>query len=405
MWIKSRLTNGMKNGVENMPIKLKPHQIDAIKKMHNGCILNGGMGTGKSITSLYYYLKETNAEKDLYIITTARKRNLGEWEDECLKVFNKRQLTRVKIIDSWNNIKKYDKVHESFFIFDEDRVTGSGAWVKAFLKISKKNQWIILSATPGDSWKDYIPVFVANGFYRNKTEFEREHIIFARYCTFPKIDGYIGTKKLERLRDAILIDMPMMRITIPMHINVVCPYDMMLYKSLRKKRWDPYKQEPIDTAAALCYLERRVVNSDPSRGREVRKIVKKHHKVIIFYNFDYEIEMLRKYKYGDGVIFAEYNGHKHELTPTGDKWVYAVQYNSGNEGWNCITANTMIFFSQNYSYKIMTQAAGRIDRMNTPFKELYYYHLISGSSIDLAIKECLAQKKDFNERDYANDRE
>lgn len=384
-----------------MSISLYDHQLDAINKMKNGCILCGGVGSGKSRTSLaYYYIQQggkldANARlknsKNLYIITTAKKRDSLEWEDE-LSVFS---LSAT--IDSWNNIKKYAYVSGSFFIFDEQRVVGSGAWVRAFLKIAKRNDWILLSATPGDTWADYIPVFIANGFYKNKTEFNSQHAVYVKYGKFWKPDKYIGTNKLNRLRNEILVDMDFKRDTIPNNIDILCEYDKEKYKEIMKTRWDPYKNEPIQQAAGLCYVLRKLVNSDESRSNEILSILKKHPKAIIFYSYDYELDILKSIDYGPGVKMAEWNGHKHQSVPEGDKWVYFVQYTSGSEGWNCITTDTIIFYSQTYSYKVLSQASGRIDRINTPYKDLYYYHLKTKSAIDIAIGRALKQKKTFNE--------
>lgn len=376
-------------------IKLREHQLLALKRMQNGCILNGGVGSGKSVTGLTYYMQHER-QRDLYIITTARKRDTGEWYDDIDKVGLKKKVT----IDSWNNIKKYANVKQAFFIFDEDRVTGSGTWVKCFLKIAKANHWIILSATPGDKWVDYIPVFIANGFYKNKTEFANEHIIYSRFTKYPQIDRYIGTKKLYKLREAILVDMPFERTTVPHHITVSCEYDKDTYKIIRKDRWNPFENRPILNISELCSLERRIANADKSRGRYVRSLSKYHRKVIIFYNFDYELELLKSYKYGAEFVIAEWNGHKHDPIPDSKNWVYLVQYTAGNEGWNCISTNVIIFYSQNYSYRVMVQASGRIDRLNTTFRDLYYYHLVSKSPIDLAIQKALREKREFNEREY-----
>ena len=403
-------------------IKLRDYQIDAISKMKTGCILNGGVGSGKSLTSLsYYYLKNggdigflkggdyipmEDPPKDLYIITTARKRDTLEWEGELspflLSVHNdKNTYSNKVVVDSWNNIQKYKDVKGAFFIFDEQRVVGSGAWVKAFLKISKVNEWILLSATPGDTWSDYIPVFIANGFYKNKTEFIREHVIYSRFCKFPKIDRYVNTGRLLRLRRSILIDMDFKRETIQHHEDIYVDYDVTMYKDITKRRWDIWKDEPITNASGLCYALRKVVNTHKSRSEELLKIFKKHPKMIIFYNFDYELEILKNLDYGKGVKISEWNGHKHEPTPTTKSGVYLVQYTAGAEGWNCITTDTIVFYSQNYSYKIMLQSAGRIDRLNTPFTDLYYYHLKTRSGIDVAISKALRNKKKFNEKDFA----
>lgn len=402
-------------------MELRDYQLEAIGKMKNGCILNGGVGSGKSLTSLsYYYLQNggsleflsgkdyipmPNPPKDLYIITTARKRDTFEWEGELshFLLSTHEELNKYDnevIVDSWNNIQKYKDVEDAFFIFDEQRVVGSGAWVKAFLKIAKKNQWILLSATPGDTWSDYIPVFIANGFYKNKTEFMREHAVFSRFSKYPKIEKYIGTGKLIRQRREILVDMKFERETVQHHYDIYVEYDNKLYKDVMKRRWDIWNDEPIINASGLCYALRKIVNSHESRSTKLLELFETHQKMIVFYNFDYELEILKSLYFGEGVIIAEWNGHKHEPTPTGNRWVYLVQYTAGAEGWNCITTDTIVFYSLNYSYKIMHQSAGRIDRLNTPYKDLHYYYLKSRSGIDLAIERALNDKRKFNESSF-----
>jgi len=405
-----------------MSVKLFDYQIETVKKMKNGCILCGGVGSGKSLTALSYYYLQNGGDpdsliggdyipmddppKDLYIITTARKRDTLEWEGELspfllsthpeINLYHNHKV----IVDSWNNIGKYVDVTDAFFIFDEQRVIGSGVWVKSFLKITKTNDWILLSATPGDTWQDYIPVFIANGFYKNRTEFTREHIIYSHFTKFPKIDRYIGTGKLLKLRRSILIDMGFKRETIPHHEDVYVSYNIETYKDVSRTRWNPYKNEPIQNAGELCYVWRKIVNSDESRQVAVLEIFENHPKVIIFYNFDYELEILKNLGFGSGVKIAEWNGHKHEPIPNSKSWVYLVQYTAGCEGWNCIKTDTIIFYSQNYSYKVMVQAAGRTDRLNTPYTDLYYYHLKSRSGIDLGISRSLKEKKNFNETKF-----
>ena len=397
-------------------MQLRDYQLKAIDNMKTGCILNGGVGSGKSLTSLsYYYLQNGGSRefltggkygwmedpKDLYIITTARKRDTLEWEGEFSHFILDAYFNKV-VVDSWNNIQKYATVTNSFFIFDEQRVVGSGAWVKAFLKIAKLNEWILLSATPGDTWTDYIPVFVANGFYKNKTEFMREHAVFARFSKYPKIERFINTGRLLRQRKMILIDMDFKRETVQHHEDIYVQYDVATYKDVMKRRWDIWKDEPIINASGLCYALRKIVNTHESRANKLLDIFKTHKKMIVFYNFDYELEILKNLDYGKNVVVAEWNGHKHEPTPTACEWVYLVQYTAGAEGWNCITTDTIVFYSQNYSYKIMHQSAGRIDRLNTPFTDLYYYHLKTRSNIDLAIAKALNSKKKFNESGFAN---
>lgn len=390
--------------------------------MHNGCILCGGVGSGKSRTALaYYYIQndgKVNTEhneyvpmddppQDLYIITTAHKRDTLEWEGEMIPFFlspkKEANLYSNKVaVDSWNNIEKYSEIKNAFFIFDEQRLVGNGTWVKAFLKIARWNNWILLSASPGDCWSDYIPVFIANGFYKNRSEFIREHVIYSRFSKYPKIDRYLNTGRLIRLRDKILVDMDFNRQTVSHHEDIYVQYDIPKYKDAIRNRWDIFEDKPIQQASGLCYALRRIVNSDISRQVALLELFEKHPKMIIFYNFDYELDILKGLYYGDSVDIAEWNGHKHQPVPDSNQWVYLVQYTAGAEGWNCIKTDTIVFFSQNYSYKVMLQAAGRIDRLNTPYRDLYYYHLKSRSGIDLAISKALKDKKKFNERKFVN---
>ncbi|MDT3386447.1 MAG: hypothetical protein LIR46_01565 [Bacteroidota bacterium] len=385
--------------------------------MKNGCILCSRTGSGKSRTALaYYYIRNggdldaidvsrmVNTPKDLYIITTAKKRDDAEWvgemapflltPNEDLKIYNHKI-----VIDSWNNIQKYKEVKDSFFIFDEDRVTGDGKWVKAFLKIARNNEWIILSATPGDNWIDYIPVFIANGFYKNKTDFENQHVIYkwrpgVKYKT---VHGYIRTSQLHKFRNIILIDMDFERPTVSHHEDRICAFDRDMYNFVMKKRWNFEKEKPIENISELCYCLRKLVNCDQSREVMLLELYEKHPRLIVFYNLDCELLLLRELCKNNGIVWTEWNGHKHEDVPTGENWMYFVQYNAGAEAWNCITTDTIIFFSQTYSYKTLVQAAGRIDRMNTPYRDLYYYHFKSKAPIDLGISMALKNKKKFNE--------
>lgn len=400
-----------------MSTQLYDYQLDAMKKMRNGCILCGGVGSGKSRTAVAYYFTQNGGQldpykkmkknpQDLYIITTARKRDTLEWEGELgnflltTHLENRLYLHKV-VVDSWNNIKKYVGVKGAFFIFDEQRVVGSGTWVKSFLKIAKVNNWILLSATPGDKWEDYIPVFIANGFYKNRTDFGSQHLVYSRFSKYPKVQSYMQTGTLIGFRNRILVDMDFTRQTVAHHEDIYCTYDVLTYKNVMRKRWDIYKNEPIQQAAGLCYVLRRIVNSDESRQVVLLELYDKHPKMIVFYNYDYELEILKSLYFGEGVEIAQWNGHVHQPVPDGSKWVYLVQYIAGAEGWNCIKTDTIVFWSQNYSYKIMQQSSGRIDRLNTPYHDLYYYHLKSRSAIDMAISKALEEKKKFNERKFA----
>jgi hypothetical protein len=403
-----------------MAVELHPHQLKAIGEMKNGCVLKGGVGVGKSITSIAYFFTEVCGgdlrvngfgdyspmlkPRDLYIITTALKRNSLDWEKEALPfgLSTNREFSfcgvQVKV-DSWNNIENYKDVKNAFFIFDEQRLVGSGSWVKAFLEISKQNEWIILSATPGDNWMDYCPIFVANGFYKNRTEFIRQHVVFSRFSKFPKIERYVETGILDRHRRNISVDMPYERHTKRHIVQHIVGYDADLFKKVWKDRWHIYEDRPLKDAGEMCLVARKLVNSDPSRLASVAELSEKHPRLIVFYNFNYELDALRTLAETLDITVAEWNGHKHEAVPDTDNWLYLVQYTAGAEGWNCISTNAIVFYSLNYSWKINEQSRGRIDRMNTKYVDLHYYVLRSGSEIERLIMRALMGKKNFNEKD------
>lgn len=377
-------------------VKLHPHQEEALERLKSGKVLVGGVGSGKSLVGASWALKQPNSG-GIVVITTARKRDSLEWVGEFAMAGSGMEGITV---DSWNNISKYADARDTVFIFDEQRVVGSGKWVKAFLKITKRNKWVLLSATPGDTWLDYVPLFLANGFYKNKTEFYEDHVVWDRFARYPRVKRFVAVHRLEKLRRRILVDMPVARHTVRNRIYVPVRYRVTEYNEIMKKRFDPYKKEPIASAGELCYVLRKCVNQDRDRLEAVRGILKKRSRIIVFYNFDYELEILRELS--DTCVVKEWNGHKHEPVPDGERWVYLVQYASGAEAWNCTVTDTVVFYSLNYSWKVMEQSEGRIDRMNTPFTNLWYYFLESESAIDQSIKKSLKRKKKFNEKVFAD---
>jgi hypothetical protein len=409
--------------------RLSEHQLEALALLRTGSILKGTVGSGKSRTAIAYFLqaecgwtmepfatvKNPETKKQLLIITMAKKRDEHDWDYELAQFGIPADIYGLSVIvDSWNNIKKYESF-TGFAIFDEQKVSGYGAWVKSFLKITKQcSGWILLSATPGDTWLDYIPVFIANGFYKNKTAFVAEHVIFDRYSKYPKVDKYLRENKLLYLRDHITVNMDFQRSIEKHEIELWCDYDRKAYDFIKKERKDPYERisrseetdgfiyKPIKNNSKFCFLLRRAAYDHESRIGDLRDVVDKHGKVIVFYNFRRELEIIRSAFENGHITIAEYNGRRHDSIPTTNKWIYLVQYNL-SEGWNCITSDCVVFFSSNYSWRTLEQCKGRIDRMNTPFSDLYYYHIWSDAPIEKAIKAANKRKEIFNERQFTGD--
>ena len=406
-----------------MIVVYRPEQIQAVRQLQNGSILAGGVGSGKTLTSLAWYLtsvcnaasfkkggslakKKVKGSPTLYVITTAKKRDSLEWEEEAARLGLSTDpecsfTGSAIVVDSWNNIWKYSDREHAVFFFDEQRASGSGRWVKEFLKITRKNTWLLLSATPGDVWMDYLPVFMAHGFFRTRTEFLEDHVIFDRFVKYPKVKRYIGEAKLQRLRQSILVEMPMERHTTRVRKTIYCNYDHDLYKWVVKNRMDPWTNEPLRDAGGVCRILRKVVSDNDWRSDETLRLLTSHERVIVFYNYDYELERILAVADRDGRPSSQWNGHRHDPVPGGERWIYICQYTSAAEGWNCTSTDTVLFWSLNYSWRVTEQCEGRIDRMNTPYSRLNYYFLESRSSIDQAVRRSLSAKRVFNEKAFA----
>lgn len=405
-----------------MTVTYRPEQIQAVRQLQNGSILAGGVGSGKTLTSLAWYLtsvcnaasfekggslakKKVKGSPTLYVITTAKKRDSLEWEEEAARLGLSTDPTcsftgSHIVVDSWNNIWKYSDREHAVFFFDEQRASGSGRWVKEFLKITRKNTWLLLSATPGDVWMDYLPVFMAHGFFRTRTEFMEDHVIFDRFAKYPKVKRYIGEAKLQRLRRSILVEMPVVRHTTRERETVYCDYDRDLYKWVVKNRMDPWTEEPLRDAGGVCRILRKVVSDNDWRSAEAKRILASNERVIVFYNYNYELDRILAVSESLGLPTAQWNGHRHDAIPAESRWVYICQYTSAAEGWNCTSTDTVLFWSLNYSWRVTEQCEGRIDRLNTPYSRLKYYFLESHSSIDEAVRRSLSSKKVFNERAF-----
>lgn len=374
-------------------IELYPYQRKAVDRLHNGSVLCGKVGSGKSLTGLFYYM-ENHIDKPLYIITVAKKRNDREWhrDFEALGIDG--------VVDSWNNIEKYTDVKDAFFIFDEQRAIGYGKWGMAFIHIARKNNWIMLTATPGDVWMDWMCIFIANNFYRNKTDFVDQHVEYNPYSKFPQIRRYHKTDKLERFRRYLAVPMQDFRTTNLHRKYINADFDKDLYKTVVKTRFNPYTEEPIMNASEFTQVLRRIINTSERRRIHAKQEIMTRDKVIVFYNYTYELDILKEICQELDRAYYQWNGQKHEAIPDAKTWVYLVQYTAGAEGWNCITTDTILFYSLNYSYRIMEQSEGRINRVNTSFENLYYVYLKSPASIDDAIERSIRSKKKFNERNW-----
>lgn len=381
----------------SMKFELYQHQKEAVKKLSSGSLLYGKVGSGKTLTALTFYKKQYS-DKSLIVITTAKKRDSNDWLAEA-DMLDMHHL----VVDSWNNIKRYSDIKNSFFIFDEQRVIGNGTWTKSFLKIAKHNKWILLSGTPGDTWMDYMPLFIANGFYRNKTDFIEQHVEYERYTKFPKVKAIHNSKKLSDNLDRVMVQMKFRRKVIRRKHYIDTNYPIDVVKNVKDTRFNPYTNKPIRTPSEYTQVMRRLVAESDDRKEKTKELILALDKVILFYNYNYERDILLDMLNSVDINYGEYSGHKHDPLPKGKQWVYLVQYTAGAEGWNCTETDRMIFYSPNYSYRIVEQCEGRIDRLNSLYSELHYYYCRSDSSIDKAVFRALATKRRFNEKNWGKE--
>lgn len=374
-------------------IELYDYQRRAVDRLHNGSVLCGKVGSGKSLTGLFYYM-ENHSDLPLYIITVAKKRNDKEWHRDL------EMLGIEGTVDSWNNITKYLDVKDAFFLFDEQRAIGYGSWGTSFIKIARKNKWIMLTATPGDVWMDWMCIFLANNFYRNKTEFVDRHVEYNPYSKFPQIKRYHEVDRLERLRRHLAVPMADFRTTKTNRQYINTAFDKELYKQVIDTRFNPFTETPIMNASEFTQVLRRIINTSPRRIANAKQQIMTRDRIIVFYNYTYELDILKEICQELNRAYYQWNGQKHEHIPDAAEWVYLVQYTAGAEGWNCITTDTILFYSLNYSYRVMEQSEGRINRVNTSFNDLFYLYLKSPASIDDAIERSIRSKKKFNERNW-----
>lgn len=372
-------------------LNLYDHQLEALKKIKSGSILNGGVGSGKTLTSLVFY-KKNFSDRKLYVITTAKKRDTGDWEEDA-----KKAGVTIESVDSWNNITNYIWLENAFVIFDEQRVVGYSTWGKSFIKICQRNKWILLTATPGDSWIEYMPVFIANGFYKNKTDFVDRHVEYDQWVKYPKIKNYHNVGILMRNRNQILVPMEFKRSTKRHRQMIFSKHDEVLYNRVLRERWNVFDDKPIENVSEMLQCLRKVVATDDDRIFNAKVLMDIYDRIIVFYNYNYERDILIRIANELGKEYWEWNGHAHQEVPNLDNWLYFVQYTAGAEGWNCITTNTILFYSMNYSYKITEQAEGRIDRLNTKYVDLEYYFLTSNASVDKDVYKAIRTKQKFNE--------
>lgn len=377
-------------------LTLYPWQEKAVNELASGKVLYGEVGSGKTFTALVFY-KKNYGHLPLYVITTAKKRDTGDWEKEA-GVVGITELT----VDSWNNIKEYVDISNAFFIFDEQRAVGYGTWSLSMIKIAwNSNKWVMLTGTPGDRWIDYMTLFIANGWYKNKTDFINQHVEYDRFAKYPRVKAYHNQAKLQNYRKSILVGMHMVRKTERERIDIVAGYNKEKYMWAKNLKRNPDTGKPFKGAGEYTQFARKLVSTSKGRVEQLERLLAFIERPIVFYNYDYERDILLQSITKLGLTYAEWSGHKHQSVPTGEHWVYIVQYTAGAEGWNCTTTDSMIFYSPNYSYKMMEQAEGRIDRLNTSYTHLKYYFLQSESPIDHSVFNAIKKKKKFNESAWA----
>lgn len=391
---------------------LYEYQKKVIDKADSSWLFALGTGTGKTILSIHHYLKHYNGES-LLIIAPAQKVLEGGWDREVQRVANFYNIQIQYDVMSYGVLAKKWNLYKGWFvIFDECHYVKNPTSQrgKAALNLTRiSTNFSLLSATPSSNgWADTINYMLMFNFYRNKTQFIKEHAIhetkFFGQKQIKVIADWKDQDKLKMLYQSIstklskddCLDLP------PLIFEDVYFKVSKEYEIIRKKRVLETENGPIayDTVMKLQHGLRFYANQKDKLSYTEMLAESTNENIVIFYYYQQEKDDLVKVLAKNKKIY-EVSGKVNHL-PSRDQWdelkntVTLVQYQAGAAGIELQYCNLVIFYTPTFSFQDYDQALGRAYR-NGQTKKVTVYRYITKKSVEEHVYRSLAEKKDFTE--------
>lgn len=384
-------------------------QRQLLNSIEENYIIAADTGTGKTMMAIHHYLKHNTGEP-LLILAPPQKIKEGGWQRELDFVASHYNIEIPYDIISYGVLSKRWKEYKDWFlVMDECHYVKNPTSQrgKAAINLTKQStNFLLLSATPSSNgWGDTIAYMIMFGYYKNKTQFLKEHAVYNRidYGNGPVnvVSDYRDQEKLQKLYQSFSIklakedclDLP------PLVFEKVHFKPSKEYNIIKKDR--VLGEELFDNISKLQHGLRFYANQADKLKYTEMLLEGTEENVIIFYNYKQENEELKKIAKKLKKKVFEVSGSKTNL-PDKEKWtslknsVTIVQYQAGAAGIELQYANIVIFHTPTYSYQDYEQALGRAYR-NGQTKKVTVYQYITKNTIETSIYQALAAKKDFTE--------
>ena len=404
------------------------------------------MGTGKTFVSMAFFEKSERAK--LLVVCLATK--VDDWNrdltdelglDEVVSLNKGTKKNRELMEDaqylviSFESSWRLDKElvawvdDDTYIIVDEShKIKNPSSKVGKFMrKLGAKTDYkTILTGTPqSNGYIDYYNQFHFLGYLdMNQTNFKKRYAItqmmqYGAGPIFQEIIGYRNTEELDEMihNHSVFYDRKLDDEELPDEIPVYFP-SYPKYRKISNDKVYEFKDgtlEIYDTLGAGVMLQRQLASGYISKGGNTEVLDKSKldwmrdflegydERVVVFYNYNAELEQLKQLLERLDRPYSEYNGHRKDLRAfqESSEGVVLANYGSASTGINdFVIASTMVMYSLTTSYIDFEQAKKRIDRIGQTKKPLFYFLIMKGT-IDARVYHSLQEGKDFDERMYA----
>lgn len=291
---------------------------------------------------------------------------------------------------------------------------------KALMELMKNNITIGLSATPmpNGMLDDGVAYLVYNNYYKNQSDFRKQHIPPRMYDRYYKPDVYTIDYEIdpnrffeldlfkERIKATTFVpdaevdfEMPHQRLHTLAYdlsqktINDI--YDMS--NSYKERRYDSYRQYLSDI--------KRAISQDSNHVERMKLIVKenKDKQPLIFYETNAQLEVIEKGLNELNMPYKCINGQGNsdkldDIDTTDTEQAIVIQYKSGGNSIEFTNSFVSIFYGLIYSWGDIAQAMGRNIRRGMP-QDSYVnqYFLLATHPHDSHVYDVIERKEEFSE--------